>query len=103
MNTMKQAKHAEAFEQVLLSYAEMCYTVARALTRNPEDARDLTRQVLISAWHLRDSADATVDVKRKLLIALRKKFLQDYCQTARSLRDHAALPQHFSLVPCQTS
>lgn len=85
--TIKQAKHAEAFEQVLLSYVEMCYAVARTLTRNPDDARDLTQEVLIWAWHLRDSADVTMNIKTTLLIELRKRFL--HSSLPRDRHDHS--------------
>ena len=88
---MKQAEHAEAFEEVLLSYAEMCYSVAFALTRNPHRAQDLARHVLTWAWHLRDSAHGEKDIKKKLLEVLRERFLQHYCQVPRSLRDEATL------------
>jgi len=88
---MKQARLAETFEQVLLSHAEMCYSVALALTRNPHRAQDLARHVLTWAWHLRDSADGEKDIKKKLLEVLRERFLQYYCQVPCSLRNEAAL------------
>ena len=84
---VKQAKRAEAFEQVLLSYAEMCYSVALALTRNPRRAQNLARYVLTWAWHLRDSAHSKKDIKRKLLEVLRERFLQHYCRVPCSLRN----------------
>ena len=77
---MKQAEQAEAFEEALISYAEMCYSVALALTRNPDRAQDLARHVLTWAWTLRDSANGKKDIKTKLRIAVRKRFLKDYCQ-----------------------
>jgi len=86
---MKQAEQVEAFEQVLLSYTEMCYSVALALTRNPDRAQDLTRNVLMWAWHLRGSADGEKDIKKKLLIALRKTFLKDYCQAPCGFENEA--------------
>ena len=93
MNTIKQTEHAEAFEGVLLSYAEMCYSVAFALTRNPERAHDLARHVLTGAWGLRDSADGQKDIKRKLLEVLRERFLQDYCRIPCSFGEVAALAE----------
>lgn len=85
---MKQAEQADAFEQVLLSHTEMCYSVAFALTRNPVRARNLTRNVLTWAWHLRRSADSGKDIKKKLLTALRETFLKDYRQPC-GLGNHA--------------
>ncbi len=75
---MKQTQ--EAFEHVLLSHTEMCYSVALAMTRDPVRAQNLTRNVLTWAWHLRASADREKHIKIKLLIALRKRFLKDYPQ-----------------------
>ena len=90
---VKQAKRAEAFEQVLLSYAEMCYSVALALTRNPRRAQNLARYVLTWAWHLRESADAENGIKKKLLKVLRERFLQYYCQVPRMPRNEAVLAE----------
>jgi hypothetical protein len=101
---MKQAEHTEhtepveeasslfdmdTFEQVLLSYAEMCYSVAVALTGNPHRAQDLARHVLTQAWHLRDRADGGKDIKKKLQEALRKQFLRYYCPVPCHLRNEA--------------
>ena len=86
---MKQAEHLEAFEQVLLSHTEMCFSVALALTRNLDQAQDLTRNVLLWAWHLRGSAAADKDIKKKLLIALRKTFLKDYRQSRCGFENEA--------------
>jgi DNA-directed RNA polymerase specialized sigma24 family protein len=63
----------------------MCYGVACNLTRNSADASDLTRKVLIEAWHRREKADAMMDIKGKLLTAVRKRFQQDYCPVPRHL------------------
>lgn len=84
---MKNERHAEAFDHILLSYVEMCYAVALALTHDPDDARDLARKVLLREWHLRDRADAAKDMKSHLLIALRQKYLEDYRQNTRSFGD----------------
>ena len=86
---MKQAEQAKAFEEVLISYTEMCYSVALALTRNPKRAQDLARHVLTWAWHRRDSAHSEKDIKKKLLKVLRDRFLQHYCQVPRSLSNKA--------------
>ena len=86
---MKQAERVDTFEQVLLSYTKMCYSVALALTRNPARAQDLTRNVLTWAWHLRGSEEGEKDIKKKLLIALRKRFLSDYRQPSCGLGNEA--------------
>lgn len=81
MNTTRHDTHGEAFEQILLSYAEMCYSVAFALTRHPERAQELARHTLTWAWHRRNGVDAGKDIKRNLLKVLRERFLVHYCQT----------------------
>jgi DNA-directed RNA polymerase specialized sigma24 family protein len=85
MNSMKQEKQTEAFETMLLSYVDMCYAVALALTHNPNDARNLTREVLEWAWNLLDRGDADKYIKTKLLVMMRRKFIEGY-QSARKSR-----------------
>lgn len=89
----KQAEQTETSEQVLLSYVEMCYSVALALTRDPNRAEGLARSVLAEAWHLRDTVLDKKDIKRNLLTALRKNFLNDHCRvdTSPSLAGAVAL------------
>jgi DNA-directed RNA polymerase specialized sigma24 family protein len=74
-----QAKQVEEFEQTLLSYAEMCFSVALTLTRNPVDAHYLTRDVLIAIWHRNDHTYDKKNIKKSLLTMLRAKFKEDYC------------------------
>ena len=78
MKTPEHTRRADDFEQVLLSHAKTCYSVAFALTRDSADARDLTRDVLTWAWHFHDQASGQINVKAKLLKALGERFLQDY-------------------------
>ena len=82
---MKQTQEADRFEQLLLTYVEMCYSVALALTRNPYDAQDLARAVVIAAWHLRGNAGARTNIKMKLLTALREEFLHHYGRDLRHI------------------
>ena len=74
---MNKVEQAEIFEQVLLSHTEMCYSVALTLTRDPDRAQELARQVLTDAWHLRESAEGRAHIKNKLLTGLRQRFLLD--------------------------
>lgn len=90
---MIQAEHTEAYEQVLLSYTAMCYSVALALTRNPVDAQCLTRDVLIEIWHLNDHEHSKSDIKKKLLTTMREKFKGDYLETRHGLGNQAALAE----------
>lgn len=75
---MTQAERVKVFEDVLLSYVEVCYAVAHTLTRNPKVARDLTREVMTWAWQLRESADAETNIKNRLLSELRARFKKGY-------------------------
>ena len=93
MGTLKREKQTEAFEALLLSHVETCYAVALALTHNPNDARDLTREVLEWAWNLPDHADAGMNIKMKLLMMTREKFIEDYCQPRRNVTSHAAIAE----------
>lgn len=89
MNTTKLEKCPESFEQVLLSYVDMCYVAARALTRNPDEARNLTREVLVSTWYRQDNRTAGADIKGELLSTLRNKFLQNYRINGQTFPAHA--------------
>jgi len=93
MNTLKQAKHTETFEQMLFSYVEMCYGVALTLTRDPEDANTLTREVLEWAWHLRNRANATKNIKMTLLMAMRQRFIENYRKPLCTPQKHAAIAE----------
>ena len=68
--TMNQAKQAEIFEQILLSYVEMCYSMSLALTQNHDEARDLEWNLLMWVWRLLDSKAGRMEIKRKLLNVL---------------------------------
>ncbi len=93
MNTMKKATDAEAFDHVLLSYAEMCYAVALALTHDRDDAYDLAKEVLIETWNLREKANAVKRIKYTLLVALRKKFMEEYRKDTCSFRNEQELAE----------
>lgn len=91
MNTIKKEKHSETFNEVLLSYVEMCYTVALALTHDRDSARDLAWEVLSEAWHLRDGKEVEADLKSNLLFALRRRFINKYTQNSIRLGNAPAL------------
>ena len=56
----------------------MCYSVALALTSDPDEAQGLAREVLTRAWRVCPRADTKKDIKKKLLNELRKQFLKNY-------------------------
>ena len=78
MNDMMQTVRPGAFETALLAHVETCYDVARALTRSPAEARDLTRDTILWAWRFRDNSGAFPTLKRRLLVELRRRFLLHY-------------------------
>ncbi len=86
-----QTRQLDSFESVLLSYAEMCYSVAFALTRNPQRAEDLAKHALTQVWHLRNGVGGRNAVKKALLSALRERFLQYYCHVPRAFRNEARI------------
>lgn len=69
---------ANELEQVLLSYAELCYSVSLALTRNPSNARELTEHVLTGAWHRYSHEEGKTVTKQDLLNRLRERYLKYY-------------------------
>lgn len=81
---MNGMESTEAFEEVLLSYTDMCCAVAFALTRDPDQAQNLAHDVLLWAWRLRDDQDAGTPIKMKLLGKLRERFLSDYYATRQA-------------------
>ena len=85
MNRVQQAKQRAELEQVLLSYVDMCYSVAFALTRNPHRAQDLARYALTWVGRMRDNVDSSPTIKQELLKALRERFLLHYRQSPCSL------------------
>ncbi len=74
---MTTQDQAGSYEQALLSYTPTCYAVALRLTQDALDARDLTREVLTSAWERRGRlASRLGDVKTYLLTTMRDHYLK---------------------------
>jgi hypothetical protein len=57
-------------EQVILSHAKMCHEVASSLMPSRSAARNLTREVLVWAWHLDDEEIFARDFRARLLAEL---------------------------------
>jgi len=68
----------EIFDQVLLSCEELCYSVAYALSGDQDNVRDLEREILKWVWDLLDSEDGRIEIKRRIIKVLHKRFMQDY-------------------------
>lgn len=71
------------FEQVLLSHVGMCYSVALALTRNPNRAAELSKEVLSRAWQCNAGAWDANSLKMALLSELRARYLRQSRITRR--------------------
>ena len=93
MNSLKPDKQTEAFETLLLSYVDMCYAVALALTHNHADAKDLTLEVLEWAWQIRNREDAAKSIKKTLLAAMRQQFIENYRKPLWTQKQHAAIAE----------
>ncbi len=78
-------------EGILLSYAELCYSVSLALTHNPGNARELSENVLTWAWHRYSHDEGKTVTKRELLNRLRERYLKYY---------RSAKPVHAANVAC---
>lgn len=68
------SEHAEAFDDALLTHAEMCYAVAFTLTEDPHAAQQLARRTLIAAWHRHDESGIEENLKSVLLTTMREWF-----------------------------
>ena len=70
---MYQAEQRDAYERELIGHTDMCYSAAFALTKNVQEARQLTEDVVLSAWHLGSNGSG---VKMNLLSTLRERFIE---------------------------
>ena len=64
------------FERELLSHIELCYSVALALTRNPNRAAELAKETLSWAWQRDAGAWDANSMKMALLSELRDRHLR---------------------------
>lgn len=64
---MNQVRKAAIFEQILLSYVEMYYSMSLVLTQNHDEARNLERNILMWVWHHLNSEAGRMEIKRKFL------------------------------------
>ena len=76
MNETRTAAKELDFEQVLLSHVELCYSVGFALTRDPNRAAALAKEVLLWAWRNEGGAWDAASIKRVLLSELRDRHLR---------------------------
>lgn len=81
---MSQENQRAFFERELINHTDMCYSVAFALTKNIQEARRLTEEVVLSAWQLGSSGTGASSTKMNLLSALRTRFIESRIQPCYS-------------------
>jgi DNA-directed RNA polymerase specialized sigma24 family protein len=64
------------FERVLLSHVELCYSVALALTQDPNRAAKLAKETLSWAWQRSGGAQDADAIKMTLLSELRDRYVR---------------------------
>lgn len=82
---MNQHTNMRELEKDLLSYTEMCYSVALALTHDRFEAEDLARHVLMRAWLTHNRPGSHRVTKEYLLTGLRKRYLEDRRKSAEEI------------------
>ena len=71
------------FEQTLLFHVELCYSVAFALTRDPDRALVLAKETLQWAWQRGERMADTGSLKMSLLSELRGRYRRN-CRAVRN-------------------
>ena len=102
MSDMRNARVLEAeessgkplgeFEERLLVYAELVYTVALRLTRNDDDAKSLAQRTLERAWCARKDLERQPNLKPWLLETLRNLFIRENLAASLTLDSGRGVP-----------
>ena len=71
------------FEDTLLLHVELCYSVAFALTRDPDRALVLAKETLQWAWQRGERMADTGSLKMSLLSELRGRYMRN-CRGVRN-------------------
>jgi RNA polymerase sigma-70 factor (ECF subfamily) len=77
------SKRPQAFDDKVLEYVDLMYAVALKLTRNPQDAHDLTQNSLVKAFRFHHKFQEGTYMKAWLLTIVRNTFINDYRQKVR--------------------
>ena len=72
------SKRPQAFDDKVLEYVDLMYAVALKLTRNPQDAHDLTQNSLVKAFRFHHKFQEGTYMKAWLLTIVRNTFINDY-------------------------
>jgi len=71
-------QYSPEFEQEVLKYIDLIFGVAFQLTRNREDAEDLTQNTLVKVFRFYKQFEKGTNLKAWLLTILRNTFINDY-------------------------
>jgi len=72
------AKYSPEFEQEVVKYIDLVFSVAFRLTRNREDAEDLTQSTMVKAFRFHEQFEKGTNLKAWLLTILRNTFINEY-------------------------
>ncbi len=72
------AKYSPEFEQEVVKYIDLVFGVAFRLTRNREDAEDLTQSTMLKAFRFHEQFEKGTNMKAWLLTILRNTFINEY-------------------------
>lgn len=71
-------KYTPEFEQEVVKYIDLVFSVAFRLTRNREDAQDLTQSTMVKAFRFHEQFEKGTNLKAWLLTILRNTFINEY-------------------------
>ena len=77
------SKRSPDFDEKVLEHVDLMYAIALKLTRNPQDAQDLTQTALVKAFRFHDKFKEGTYMKAWLLTIVRNTFINDYRQKSR--------------------
>lgn len=70
---MNRSIKRQTYAHTLLALAPICNALASSVTHDPAEARQLTVDVMLWAWHLHDEADSPSMVKKQLLTEMSRR------------------------------
>lgn len=76
-------KYSPEFEQEVIKYIDLVFSVAFRLTHNREDAEDLTQSTMVKAFRFHEQFEKGTNMKAWLLTILRNTFINEYRKKAK--------------------
>jgi len=77
------SERSPEFDEKVLDHIDLMYAVALKLTRNPQDAHDLTQNAIVKALRFHHKFEEGTYIKAWLLTIVRNTFINDYRQKTR--------------------